>query len=182
MALPESDIAEHEQNDDHGSHKPDDVVHDALLKFDSPVNSRATRVSRSTGEMACGIWRSVTTRTCYVTPVTDCPRMRASRERPGNRWCAQGAMLRSHLRQGKSVRCRTHMSCRADDINSLVAESLQPPIAHTLSYSGRHRTPDTCTDTSDRQSPGQVAPMSGDRNLLRTCAVAASICRSSPRV
>jgi hypothetical protein len=66
-----------------------------------------------------------------------------------------------------SVRCRTYMSCRADHINSLVAESLQPPIAHTLRYNGRQRTPATCTDTSDRQSPGQVAPMSGDRSRQR---------------
>jgi hypothetical protein len=42
-ALPQSDVAKHEQNDDHGSYKPDDVVHDALLKFDTPFNSRATR-------------------------------------------------------------------------------------------------------------------------------------------
>jgi hypothetical protein len=44
-ALPQSEIAEYEQNDNHGSYKPDDVVHDTLHKFDTP-SSAARRVGR----------------------------------------------------------------------------------------------------------------------------------------
>lgn len=102
--LPQPDIAEHKQDDDHGSHKPDDVVHDALLKFDSPFNSRATRGSRPVGETCRGIWRSVTTMTCYVSPVTGCPRMSWLAGTTRESWCAQGVTLRSHLRPGTSVR------------------------------------------------------------------------------
>ncbi len=61
--LPQSDIAEHEQNDDRGSDKPDDVVHDALPRFDTLFNSRATLLSRPAGERCRGIWRAVTTTT-----------------------------------------------------------------------------------------------------------------------
>jgi hypothetical protein len=44
-ALPESEIAEYEQNDNHRSYKPDDVVHDTLPKFDT-ASSAARRVGR----------------------------------------------------------------------------------------------------------------------------------------
>jgi hypothetical protein len=40
-ALPKSEIAQYEQNDNHRSDNPDDVVHDALPKFYTP--SIATR-------------------------------------------------------------------------------------------------------------------------------------------
>jgi hypothetical protein len=47
--LSQSEIAEDEQNDDDGSDKPDDIVHNTLLKFDTSLISGATRRSRTNG-------------------------------------------------------------------------------------------------------------------------------------
>jgi|SRR5579863_2319927 len=78
--LSQSEIAKDEQNDDHGSDKPDDVVHDTLLKFDTRLINGATRRLRTNRRNVQQSRRFDTTKTCSVALVAayECaPRDRA---------------------------------------------------------------------------------------------------------